>query len=91
MTPRLRVQKSLGPQLPFIPRHKSIGDSTPLAGVLADGKADYTGDTGLVPGRFRVSARLLPIRRDGTLIDRVVAILFDPEAERRHLGMRQTG
>lgn len=51
ITPRLRVQKSLGHQLAFIPRHKSIGDSTPLAGVLADGAADYVGETGLVPGR----------------------------------------
>src|SRR6266581_6835813 len=63
ITPRLRVQKSLGHQLAFIPRHKSIGDSTPLADVLADGAADYIGETGLVPGRFRVSARLLPITR----------------------------
>jgi Zn-dependent peptidase ImmA (M78 family) len=91
VTFRLRVQKSLGSQLPFIPRHKSVGDSTPLAGVLADGTADYVGETGLVPGRFRVSARLLPIRRNGSLVNRVVALLFDPETERRHWAMRQTG
>ena len=91
IAPRLRVQKSLGYQLPFIPRHKSISDSTPLADVLADGTADYIGETGLVPGRFRVSARLLPIRRDGVLVDRVVALLFDAEAERHYWGMRQSG
>ena len=91
ITPRLRVRKSLGHQLPFIPRHKSIGDSTPLADVLADGAADYVGETGLVPGRFRVSARLLPIRRDGVLVDRVVALLFDAEAERHYWAMRQSG
>ena len=91
ITPRLRVQKSLGHQLAFIPRHKSIGDSTPLADVLADGVVDYVGETGLVPGRFRVSARLLPIRRDGILVNRVVALLFDPEAERHDWATRQTG
>jgi hypothetical protein len=91
IAPRLRVQKSLGHRLPFIPRHKSIGDSTPLADVLADGAADYVGETGLVPGRFRVSARLLPIRRDGVLVDRVVALLFDAEAERHYWAMRQSG
>jgi hypothetical protein len=31
IAPRLRVRESLGHLLPFIPRHKSIGDSTPLA------------------------------------------------------------
>jgi len=91
IAPRLRVQKSLGHQLPFIPRHKSIDDSTALADVLADGAADYVGETGLVPGRFRVSARLLPIRRDGVLVDRVVALLFDVDAERLFRGMRQSG
>ena len=91
IAPRLRVQKSLGHQLRFIPRHKSIGDSTPLANVLADGTADYVGETGLVPGRFRVSARLLPIRRNGVLVDRVVALLFDAESERHHYGMRLSG
>jgi Zn-dependent peptidase ImmA (M78 family) len=91
ITPRLRVQKSLSHQVAFIPRHKSIGDSTPLADVLADGAADYVGETGLVPGRFRVSARLLPIRRDGTRVNRVVALLFDPEAEGHDWAARQTG
>jgi len=87
--PRLRVQKSFSYQLPFLPRHKSIGESTPLASVLADGAADYTGETGIVPGRFRVSARLLPVSRDGTLVDRVVALLFDPDAD--NWAMRQSG
>jgi hypothetical protein len=59
--------------------------------VLADGTADYVGETGLVPGRFRVSARLLPIRRNGVFVDRVVALLFDAEAERHHYGMRLSG
>jgi hypothetical protein len=80
IAPRLRVRKSLDHRLPFIPRHKSIGDSTPLADVLADGAA-----------AFRVSARLLPIRRDGVLADRVVALLFDAEAERHYWAMRQSG
>ena len=87
--PRLRVQKSFSYQLPFLPRHKSIGESTPLASVLANGAADYTGETGIVPGRFRVSARLLPVSRDGALVDRVVALLFDPDAD--NWAMRQSG
>ncbi len=87
--PRLRVQKSFSYQLPFLPRHKSIGDSTPLASVLTDGAADYTGETGIVPGRFRVSARLLPVSRDGALVDRVVALLFGPDAD--DWAMRQSG
>jgi len=91
VAPRLRVQKRLGHMPPYIPRYKSIGDSTPLAGVLADGAADYTGETGLVPGRFRVSARLLPVRRDGVLVNRVVALLFDANAERQPWSMRQSG
>jgi Zn-dependent peptidase ImmA (M78 family) len=81
IVPRLRVQKSLGHELPFIPKHKSIDDSTPLGDVRTDDRVDYVGETGLVPGRFRVSARRLPIRRDGVLIDRVVALLFDASAE----------
>ncbi len=89
--PRLRVQKSLSHGLPFIPRHKSIDDSTPLAAVLSDEVVDYTGQTGLVPGQFRVSARRLPIRRGGILIDRVIALLFDPYAERDTRRMRRSG
>lgn len=81
--PRLRVQKRLARGLPFIPKHKSVDDSTPLAAILDEDGVDYIGDTGLVPGRFRVSARRLPIRRDGVLVDRVVGLLFDADAERR--------
>jgi Zn-dependent peptidase ImmA (M78 family) len=91
IVPRLRVQKSLGHMLPYIPRYKSIGDSTPLASVLADGAADYIGETGLVPGCLRISARLLPVRRDGVLINRVVALLFDANAEQQSWSMRQSG
>src|SRR5260370_36060075 len=50
--PRLRVRKSFSYQLPFLPRHKSIGDSTPLASVLTDGAADHTGGTVIVPRRY---------------------------------------
>jgi hypothetical protein len=86
LIPKMR---SFSYQLPFLPRHKSIGESTLLARVLADGAADYTGETGIVPGRFRVSARLLPVSRDGALVDRVVALLFDPDAD--NWVMRQSG
>lgn len=91
ITPRLRVQKCLGHKLPYIPRYKSIDDSTPLADVLSNGTADYVGETGLVPGHFRVSARLLPIRRDGVLVNRVVALLFDTDGGRHYGGVRQSG
>lgn len=91
IAPRLRVQKSLGRELPFIPKHKSIDDSAPLADVLTEDSVDYVGETGLVPGRLRVSARRLPIRRDGVLVDRVVALLFDADAERRHGRARKSG
>ena len=86
---RLRVQKSFRYRFPFLPKHKSIDASTPLASVLDDGAADYTGQTGIIPGRFRVSARLLPISRDGILVDRVVALLFYPDAD--SWAMRQSG
>ena len=35
------------------------------------------GETRLVPGHFRLSARLLPVRRGGVLVSRVVTLLFD--------------
>jgi len=79
------------PGLRYIPRYKSIDDSTALADVLSDGAVDYVGETGLVPGHFRVSARLLPLRRNGVLVNRVVALLFDPDGERHYGGMRQSG
>jgi len=91
IAPRLRVQKRLGHQLPFIPKHKSIDDSTPLADILTDDRVDYVGETGLIAGRFRVSARRLPIRRDGVVIDRVVALLFDADAEQQPADTRRLG
>jgi Zn-dependent peptidase ImmA (M78 family) len=91
IVPRLRVQKSLGHKLPFIPKHKSISDSTPFADVLIEDAVDYVGETGLVPGQFRVSARRLPIRRGRLLADRVVALLFDAEAESGLGRTRQLG
>jgi len=91
IAPRLRVHKSFGRELPFIPRYKSIDDSTPLADVQSGGTADYIGETGLAPGRFRVSARLLPIHRGGVLVNRVVALLFDADGERHYRRVRQSG
>jgi len=46
---RLRARNSLGHELPFIPRYKSIDGSAPLADLLSDGTASYIGETGLVP------------------------------------------
>lgn len=82
---KLRVDYSFGVGLPFIPPHKSIGSATPLGQVLDNGEVDYTGPTGLVPGDFRVSARLAPYRRDGALVQRVIALLFEAETPQRAL------
>ncbi|MDA8311837.1 MAG: ImmA/IrrE family metallo-endopeptidase [Actinomycetota bacterium] len=75
VTPRLRVVKRFARGLDFIPRYKSVGDTTPLASVIDEGGVDYVGETGILAGTFRVSARNLPIRRGGKLVDRVVALL----------------
>lgn len=72
---RLRVVKRFGRGLDFIPRYKSVGDTTPLASVIDNEDVDYVGETGILAGTFRVSARNLPMRRDGELVDRVVALL----------------
>jgi hypothetical protein len=73
--PRLRVVKSFGQGMRFLPRYKSVGDGPPLASVLEDGGVDYVGEIGIVDGTYRVSARNLPIRRGGELVDRVVALI----------------
>lgn len=74
--PKLRVNWSESQFVSFIPRHKSIADDSSLSGILETGEVEFEGDTGLLPGRFRVSARHLPYSRDGERIERVVALLF---------------
>lgn len=74
ISPCLRVVKSFGHGLRYLPRYKSVGDCT-LASVLDVGAADYVGEIGIVPGIYRASARNLPIRRGGELVDRVVALI----------------
>lgn len=74
---KLRVQKSLGVGVPFIPKWKSIPDDCPLADIDVSDEVTYEGTAGFVPNRFHVSARHLPIRRGGALIDRVVVVMFD--------------
>lgn len=73
--PLLRVQSSYGSRGLFIPKHKSIDHSSPFGEVLSHEAVDYVGETGLHAGELRVSARRLPIRRQGVLVDRVVALL----------------
>lgn len=80
---KLRVQKSLGLGVPFIPRWKSVADDSPLADVRATDTVAFVGETGLIAGTFRVSARRLPIRRDGVLVDRVVVLMFADRAQQR--------
>jgi hypothetical protein len=75
VTPRLRVVKSFGQGMGYLPRHKSVGDATPLASVLEKDGVDYVGEIGILQGTFRVSARNLPMKRGGELTDRVVAII----------------
>lgn len=75
IAPRLRVVKGFGRGLGFIARYKSVGDATPLASVIEDDGVDYVGEIGILAGTYRVSARNLPMRRDGQLVDRVVALI----------------
>jgi hypothetical protein len=73
-TPRLRVVRSFSRGMRYLPPHKSVGD-TPLASVLEHDRIDYVGEIGIAGGTYRVSARNLRMRRDGGLIDRVVALI----------------
>jgi hypothetical protein len=75
ITPRLRVVKSFGPDMAYLPRHKSVGDGTPLASILDLGKVDYIGEIGIVSGTYRVSAQNLPIRRGRQMVDRIVMLI----------------
>jgi IrrE N-terminal-like domain len=71
---RVRWAVSHG-SMPTIPRNKSVADDTPLAKILDVGQLDYRGRTGLLPDEAVVSARHMPYRRDGQLIDRVLVLL----------------
>jgi hypothetical protein len=75
VNPRLRVAKSFGQGMGYLPRHKSVGDATPLASALEEDGVDYVGEIGILEGTYRVSARNLPMKRGGELTDRVVAII----------------
>lgn len=75
VAPRLRVQIASATSSRSCRDTKSIDDSAPLPGVLSGGTANYVGETRLVPGHVRVSARLLPVRRGGVLVSRVVTSL----------------
>ncbi|MGH3950026.1 MAG: ImmA/IrrE family metallo-endopeptidase [Pseudonocardiaceae bacterium] len=61
--------------MPTISRNKSVADNTPLAEVLDLGGVDYRGLTGLLPDEAIVSARHMPYRRDGVLIECVLVLL----------------
>jgi IrrE N-terminal-like domain len=75
VAPRLRVAKSFGQGMGYVPRHKSVGDATPLASVIEKGGVDYVGEIGILGGTYRVSARNLPMKRGRELVDRVVALI----------------
>lgn len=75
IAPRLRVVKGFGRGLGFIARYKSVGEATPLVSVIEDDGVDYVGEIGILAGTYRVSARNLPMRRNGELVDRVVALI----------------
>ncbi len=83
---RLRVQKSFGSGMPFIPKWKSVPDDCPLADLDARDEVTYEGSAGFVGGRLHVSARRLPVRRDGALVDRMVVVMFDAGAVPRARG-----
>ncbi|MDT4995297.1 MAG: hypothetical protein QOH97_5189 [Actinoplanes sp.] len=61
--------------MPTIPTRKSVADDTPLANILETHATDYQGFTGLVEDKVIVSARHMPYRRDGKLVQRVIAML----------------
>jgi hypothetical protein len=75
-TPALRVNKTMGKGLPFIPKHKSIDLSSPFGALLESESIDYVGPTGLIPGQLRISARRLPVVYGGRTVNRIVALLF---------------
>lgn len=75
--PRLRVTYAVDCGL-WIPKDKSVDDNCPLATITEhDETVDYVGQTGLLPQPLAVSAQLMPYRRNGQLIQRVVALVFD--------------
>ena len=82
ISPRLRVVKSFGRGMRFVPRYKSVGDGPPLASVVENGGVDYVGEIGILDGVYRVSARNMPIWRGDELVDRVVALIA-PASTRR--------
>jgi hypothetical protein len=73
--PRLRVVKRFGRGMAYLPRHKSVGDATPLASVLDLGRVEYIGEIGIVSGTYRVSAQNLPVRRGEGIADRVLVLI----------------
>jgi Zn-dependent peptidase ImmA (M78 family) len=77
---KLRVRWAYGPQMPTIPKHKSVDDASPLANLLQTGGVDYRGPTGLTRDIVQVSARHLAYHRAGELVDRVLVLLRHPPA-----------
>lgn len=75
--PRLRVKYAIDAGLGKIWKMKSFDDSSELAQDVLGGGVDATIETGLLPGAHHVSARQLPYRRDGKLVERVVMLVFD--------------
>ncbi len=61
--------------MPAIPARKSVANDTPLAHILEMHAIDYLGYTGLIEDKVIVSARYMPYRRDGKLVQRVIAML----------------
>ena len=74
--PKLRVDYAVtGPDFAkFIPRDKSVADDCPLAAIDSSTTVTFTGWTGLFDGDVHVSARRLPYRVNGTLVERVIAM-----------------
>jgi predicted transcriptional regulator len=77
VAPKLRVVKSFGQGLAFIPRYKSVDDGSALAEILTADAIDFIGPTGLIGGDHRVSAMNLPMWRDGAMVDRVIALIAE--------------
>jgi hypothetical protein len=81
---RVRSAHASGPW-PFIPKNKSAPEGSPLdrasQGELIDERSTLDGVCAPIDG-VDISARLMPYRRDGEMVDRVIALYRRPSGGR---------
>ena len=76
--PRLRVRYAVCSGFPYVPRDKSVDEDCRLSMIGDDEHLTFVGRTGLISEELSVSARLLPVSIDGTMVQRVIAIMTFP-------------